>query len=98
VKIFKEVLTNDSILSRIQRNISDAFSVVSRNPILDGTAVSATITSASSVKVAHKLQRLPQGFIVIDINTLATIKRISWDTEFIELQSSADCAVILWVF
>lgn len=66
-------------------------------PISRGRMVPAVLTTGSNL-VAHGLQRQPDGWIVADRDSAATIYRTDWDDKNLTLQAGANCNVQLWVF
>lgn len=71
-----------------------------RVPWLDGVMVAATLASGNNT-IAHKLGRVPQGFIVIGF-TGATSENypsmVSADARFIVLNSDDVMVLKLWVW
>ncbi len=96
---FKEIIAKDDDLNRVQRNLTNALTPITGNVILDGVLLSGiSLSSGVTAGVPHTLQRIPVGYIVTDKNAVADIMRVSWDSNFINLQSSANVTVNLWVF
>lgn len=68
-------------------------------PLLDGVLLpSQELATSATNHVTHKLGRTPRGYLVIDQDANARIWRVSWDTMFLDLQTSATVSVRLWVF
>lgn len=47
---------------------------------------------------AHKLARQPAGWIVIDLQDANVVTRVSWDSSYITLTSSASTRCRIYVF
>ena len=69
-------------------------------PILSGNQIDDISLTANTAKVInHLLQRLPQGWFIVDINANTAIWRTSsWTTTTITLESSADAIISIYVF
>lgn len=102
-KKFKKLEIEDQVLSRMQDNVDQAISQLPSTEILQGRLVKGvSLQSASTVKVSHKLNRPPLGWIVVRQRASAII----WDAQdsnsnpslTLDLNCSADVTVDLWVF
>ena len=68
-------------------------------PIVNGNAVSATLTGSTPQAVPHKLGRMPQGWFLIDNTTNAVVWRTQpFNATNLTLEASATTTVNLWVF
>jgi len=69
-------------------------------PILGGNQIDSIVMTASTPKtINHLLQRLPQGWFLVDNMANANIWRTkSWTTTTITLESSADTTISIYVY
>lgn len=69
-------------------------------PILNGNTISSIPLVANTPKaINHLLQRLPQGWFLIDNNANTVIWRTQPFNEYtITLQSSANTTISFWIF
>lgn len=93
---FQTILTGQTIIDRIQANIQNAFNSIV-GPFLGGVMLTAQKIATTPTQINHGLGRTPQLWTIADQDTLATVKRISWDQNTITLQASADCTISLSV-
>lgn len=90
----------DEDLRKVQDRILSVLNPLAKVPILDGVLVTGVSVSATAVDVAHGLQRLPLGYIVVGLSADARV----WETRAnrsatrITLTASAAATVDLWVF
>ena len=76
-------------------------SALQSTPILDGELIEDVVLSTTGVNVSHGLGRPWRGWVVVDIDTTATVYRASSDDEsvFLRLRASAGTPIIkVWVF
>lgn len=103
IKQPKSIQVKDFELSKIQGNFKEFAEQFSGLPFLTGVLLSANgqttfqITT-SGLQIAHGLQRVPVGWILIDNDSNATIWRASWDDKFITFDSSSTSNIKVWVF
>jgi hypothetical protein len=73
---------------------------VLRLPILAGNQINSIALTATTPKaVNHLLQRMPQGWFLVDINANAVIWRpAAWNDATITLESSANVTVSIYVY
>lgn len=92
-KQFPKIITDDVSLNRVQDNISTLTDYIQVSPLTGSVSiVDVRFTSSSPVKVAHKLGRVPTGFIVADIDAARTIHRNTAFTPLlVELHPSGAC-------
>lgn len=69
-------------------------------PILAGNQIDSIFLTASTPKtINHLLQRLPQGWFIVDINANAVVwKTQNWTATTITLESSADATISIYVY
>lgn len=94
---FRQINTGQE-LQLIQDNIEKAISSAITAPILNGRLITSVNLVAGSTKIEHKLARVPQGYIQVDINNVSSIYTVSKDALFLTLSSSAAVTVSLWIF
>jgi len=85
---------------RAQSNSENAFGMLGRALIVDGTLLEGITIGTSSTSIEHKLGRDYRGYIICKNDTFCYVKA-NTDTNkklFINLQASAQCVVSLWVF
>lgn len=87
--------------SVFQRETRIAISQLDRAPLLQGTLVTATLTTGTTA-VPHTLGRPYRGFFVVDKTATCDIWRdasyTSQPATYLPLVSSAAVTVTLWVF
>jgi hypothetical protein len=94
----KRVQSSDRVLNDVQDGVIEFARKVVRFAPLDSVRVVAVAVAATDTPVAHGLGRRPEGWIVSDIETAATVRRVSWDERFVTLRASASCVVDLIFF
>jgi len=99
---FDRVQTDNEILNRIQDRLKAVIAAIIGKPIIDGQLLDGvTIESgSSSTPVAHKLGRMPRGFIIVSGIPDVVIERASRDDRFLYLQAAGSTVtgVSIWVF
>lgn len=90
----------DSDLERVQNNIAKVVDSISEIQILDGLFIkNVTLTPSSVNRVAHKLNRTPQGWIVIRRSSSGNVwDNTAPDRTYLYLNASAVTEISLWVF
>lgn len=94
---FKRLFIGDSTLSRFQDNVTSWAAQLEPCPFLIGVSIETTINTTDTV-INHKLQKKPEGFIVLDQNANAVIWKITSTDQTITLRASASVSVKIWVF
>jgi hypothetical protein len=97
LKLFRKIKVTDRELSQVQDNVAQILQPLSKNALLDGTFVTVDLTSGSNT-IAHRLQRLPLGWVITDRDTAATVYRTAWDSANIFLTASGTVSVTLYVY
>ena len=97
VDTFKRLFIGDSTLSRFQDNVTTWAAQFEPCPFLIGVSIETTIGTSNTV-INHKLQKTPQGFLILSQNANAVIWQISSDDQTITLRASASVGVKIWVF
>lgn len=69
-------------------------------PILSGLQIDdIVLTSGVTKQINHLLQRLPQGWFIVDQNAAASIFRAApYNIYTLALQSSANVTISIWVY
>lgn len=106
LKKFQKIDHPDYAVNRIQDNIEQAFEPVTRSEILQGVLTSSVqLKTGQDNLVEHKLGREVRGYLVIAKSASATVCDKLLDATdntnkklFLNLQSSADVTVRLWIF
>lgn len=94
---FKRLFFGDSTLSRFQDNVTTWAAQIEPCPFLVGILIETTISTSDTI-INHKLQREPEGFLILDQNANSVIWRTLWNNETITLRASASVSVKIWVF
>lgn len=94
---FKRLFIGDPTLSRFQDNVTSWAAQIESCPFLRGVEIETTINTTDTV-INHKLQKKPEGYLVLDKNTNANIWTISSNNETITLRASSIVSVKIWVF
>jgi hypothetical protein len=97
-RAFKQINTADRDLQLIQSNIENAISQVISSALLNGRLINDISLVSGSNKVEHKLNRVPQGYIITEQNASTIVYASAKDDKFISLESSVTCKVSLWIF
>lgn len=99
----RKVRSDDDTIRQLQGAVDLVFQELLRKQLIDGNFLpDIELTMGIDNHVSHKLGKPAQGYIVVKRDTNATI----WDTEssndmrtsFLNLRTSADCVISLWVF
>ena len=86
-------------IDQMQTQWKSQIDPVLANPLTKGVALTDISLSSGSNSVSHKLQRLPQGWIITDIQGAATVYRSApFNDLTLTLTSSAAVKVNLLVF
>lgn len=103
LKAFQHVNTEDQQLERVQQNIAAAVNPVIQASIIDGRLIKdVSLTTAQANLIEHKLGRALKGWFITRLRAGVTI----WDEQdsnelpsrTLDLRSSADVVVDVWVF
>lgn len=84
--------------TRQAQEIAERINAILDLPVMRKNEVEADLVSGTALKIPHKLKRIPEGWIVVDKDASATVHRVSWDKNFLELQTDANVSVKVWVF
>jgi hypothetical protein len=97
-KSFRKVYSGSLENRQLQSNIEDAIGKIIRNPILDGIIFDDLQLVSGSNAIAHKLARVPRGFIVIGQSNASTIYTASKNEKFLNVVTSGAVTVSILVF
>lgn len=62
---FRKLFTEDKVLNRVQNNISDKFSTLDINPLIDARLLENVSLASGANVVNHRLGRRIRGYIVV---------------------------------
>lgn len=101
-RAYKIVSTDDKDLAKVQENVANFVEPLQNSQIWQGVLYKGiSLSSASTTLVEHKLNRDPQGWIIVSKNANSNI----WENNtgvitkrFIGLDCSADVIVNIWIF
>ena len=95
----KKVRSDDRIINQVQDNIEQAITPIINSEIIDGLIIKdIEVLTGATLTLSHKLGRTPNGFAVIKRNANSTVWNGLIDKKTIELNSSANVTISLWVF
>lgn len=106
LKAFRKIRVKEQQLDDVQTNIANTLSPVLKSLIIDGVLVKDIELANGVNRVNHTLGRLPEGWIIVDRNSAATVfKTIPTsaantitDSSTISLTSSGAVTVSIWFF
>jgi hypothetical protein len=99
VKNFPKLNTPDPLLNRIQDSIAILFAYIQGSPLVGNVSMVKVALTTSPATVDHKLGRVPQGFIVVDIDAAATPYRVTpFSLLSVQMQADAPCQTKLLFF
>lgn len=85
-----------SLLNRIQANISSAFAAIS-GPFIGGQLIQNVSVGTGATTINHGLGRQPQIWTLCDQQNNAVVWRSAWNSNSITLIASAACTMSIWV-
>lgn len=95
---FVKLNVSDYVLGSIQDNVEKSLRPVLASVIIDGVILQdVSLTAGSVTQVPHKLQRVPQFWVLAKQNANSVVWQSSIDSNFLNLNCSANCVVSLWV-
>lgn len=93
------VQTTDRNVNQLQSNIKQALQPLLINPLLVGITLSNVSLASGANTISHKLGRTIQGWMVTDVNGIATIYRSApLNDSTLTLTSSAPVTASIYVF
>lgn len=95
----KRVQTDDQLSNRTQDAITEAFRLLqSQNPVLESQTLQVSL-SATPLQIAHRLGRVPVGYLVVDRDADRNVWTSTAATDrFLTLVSSGSVTVKLFIF
>lgn len=98
MKPFRKIRTEDRELDQVQSNIAASLTPLSKAKIVDGAHVVDVELTTGTNRVGHKLERVPEGWIISDRDSAATVYRTAWDSKTVDLVASAAVTCRIWFF
>lgn len=98
MKLLERIRTGDYNLEKIQQNLINFTGQFSKVQLLDGILLKGLVVN-TSLQLSHKLGRIPQGYIIVSKNANANVwNDIPFTKDFINLNSSGNVTIDMWVF
>ena len=97
MKDFKRLRTGEYKLDQVQENLSQFFKQFKDVPLLDGILIKDQRIN-TTLSLDHKLNRQALGYIITKKSANATVWNGDIDNKTIELTSSGDVTIDIWVF
>lgn len=100
METFKQIHTGDGDLNRVQDNITQFSTPISKLLLLDGVLLEDVALTSSETQVPHKLNRAPNGWIIVKKNAAQDVYESGTDVQnrFLSLTASGTVTVSLWIF
>lgn len=101
LRAYKKTYTNDYHYMLLQNNLEEFTKQLLTIPILNGHLLrDVTLTSGSVNLIPHKLDRLPNGWLLVKNNTDSRIWETTASTtvDLLALNTSSSNIVSIWVF
>lgn len=105
LKALKNIITGSFELSQVQANLDQLWKQLNLNPFQTGQWLKGQKLVSGQTSVQHGLGRIPQGWVVTNINGAATIYQVpatlsqaNPTNTVLYLHSSAAVTVDLWIF
>lgn len=98
LKPFLKLKIMERTVDQFQSNVEKFLRQLTPNIFLKGVLIEDVSVTTAATTINHKLGKQPQGWLILDQDTNATVWRTSWDSESITLDTSANCTITLWVF
>lgn len=98
IEKYRKIVTQDVEVNLIQDRLARILAQIADDPITDRQRIEISLTTGIANRVYHLLGRQPKGWFITDKNANANVWRASWNSEYIDLRSSANVTLILEVF
>ena len=106
LRAFRKIRVKDQQLDDVQTNVANTLTPVLKSLIVDGVLIKDIDLVSGVNRINHTLGRVPEGWIIVDRNTTATVfKTIPTtaantitDSSTISLTSSGTVKVSIWFF
>tara|TARA_R100000152_G_C6781867_1_gene217415 strand:- start:5535 stop:5837 length:303 start_codon:yes stop_codon:yes gene_type:complete len=96
---FINTQVKDPELARVQSNVEVSFRSLDEVPFLDGRRHTGLELSTTELRIAHGLNRKPQGFIVLTRDAAQEIYESSIsDLTYINFKAGGAVTADVWVF
>ena len=95
--------SNEPWFERLQDYLDKFFSIICKNPFIDGQEISHSLSAGAATEIPHSLGRTPRVWKLLDVYTVdavnppSAIERRAWDTDSLTLFSDKAYTVKLWV-
>lgn len=98
IKPFRRIKVMDRETSQVQDQIADTLIPISKVTLLNGIQIDNIQVTSSAIVFNHQLNRQPLGWFIVDQQGAGSVHRVDWNTKNIELASSADVTISIWVY
>ena len=95
---YQVIDTPDRNLQRVQNQLLAPMTALLRNPLLDGILHKNVALTTAGFALSHGLGRMPLGWIVVSIDTHATVKQTARSSTSLTLAASTPAIADVWVF
>lgn len=99
MKNLKKVVTDDRNINQLQDNVEQAITPIITSEIINGLIIKdIEVLTGTTKTIPHKLGRAPNGYAIIKRNANSQVWNGVINKKNIELNSSANVTISLWVF
>ena len=98
IEKYRKIITNSVEINLIQDRLARILAQVAEDPITDRQQITAYLPAGTATIIYHLLKRQPKGWFLTDKDANANVWRVNWNNEYVTLQSSVNCNVILEIF
>ncbi len=98
IKDYSTLQFKDQSSNIVQDNVRKFFEQIKNCPLIDGVLLKDVYIPGSNTQIAHKLFRVPTGYIVTKNSSFGVMKLISMDKDYITLIASTASTVDIWIF
>ena len=84
IQPYRRIRTTNLELNEVQDAVVDTINSLSPNPFLVGEILQVFLTTGSANEIQHKLNKIPEGFIIIDLDALAVVYRDATEIKFLD--------------
>lgn len=88
----------DENLEMVQSNNENAWNSLRSHPLLQGRLITGLEVSATEISVAHKLGRVPKGYILTSATTPIVVYSSGSDEKYLKIASTGPDVIGLWIF
>ena len=97
IEKYRKIVTNSVEINLIQDRLARILAQVAEDPITDRQQITVFLPTGTT-RIYHLLKRQPKGWFLTDKDANANVWRVNWNSEYITLQTTANCNVILEIF